>query len=240
MRLDPDTVHVWRASLDVTAPAIETLEAALSPDERARAARFARTIDRERYVAARGILREILGRYLERPGTEVRFRYASHGKPELEPGPDDRPLQFNLSHAAGLGLVAVAHGRRVGVDIEHVDPTLIDERIPERFFSPREVAALRALPSALQGEAFFACWTRKEAYVKARGEGLSIPLDRFDVALAPGKPAALLRTEDDPAEAGRWTLHALAPAPGYVGALAIEGRGARVECRAWGGGDPRC
>lgn len=236
MRPVPDVVHVWRASLDVAPSSLEALATTLSPDESARAARFARPMDRDRYVAARGILRDVLGRYMGRPAAAVRIRYGPHGKPELERESDAPRLQFNLSHAAGLALFAVADSRRVGVDVERVDPALAKERIPEQFFSPREVTALRALPAALQPEAFFTCWTRKEAYVKARGAGLSLRLDQFDVALAPGEPAALLRTDDDPLEAARWSLWALTPGPGYVGALAVEGSGASLELREWEAG----
>jgi 4'-phosphopantetheinyl transferase len=142
-------------------------------------------------------------------------------------------LSFNLTHSHQLALYAVTRRREIGVDLEYVRADFADEQIAERFFSPREVAALRTVPENLLKEAFFHCWTRKEAYVKAKGEGLSIPLDQFDVSLAPGEPALLLSTRDDPQEADRWSLQALFPGSGYVAALAVEGRTWRLKCWQW-------
>lgn len=229
---DSDTVHVWWFALDVDPAERTVLAATLSADERARAGRFLRPIDRERYITARGVLRHLLGDGLGCAPAEVSFRYGPRGKPGLDGGEEHR-LEFNLSHRESQGIVALARGRRVGIDVERINPGLIEERIPEQFFSPREVAALRALPRELQPGAFFACWTRKEAYVKARGDGLSLGLDRFDVSLSPGEPAALLRTEDDPLDAERWSLHALTRPPDIVAALAVEGRPRRIEQHAW-------
>jgi 4'-phosphopantetheinyl transferase len=132
-------------------------------------------------------------------------------------------------------LVAVARGREVGVDIEQVRPEVAEERIPEQFFSPREVEVLRGLPAEQQVQGFFNCWTRKEAYVKAVGEGLSLPLDSFEVSLAPGEPAALLRTRPDPRDAERWVLSALRPGRGYAAALVVEGRPGPLRCWDWAG-----
>jgi 4'-phosphopantetheinyl transferase len=125
----------------------------------------------------------------------------------------------------------------VGIDLERIRFDLAVAEIAERFFSRREVAMLRTLPTELQRQAFFRCWTRKEAYIKARGEGLSLLLDQFDVSLAPGEPAAILGTQRDPSEASRWSLQKLTPAPGYVAALAVEGHGWRLTCWQWP--DPR-
>jgi 4'-phosphopantetheinyl transferase len=119
------------------------------------------------------------------------------------------------------------------VDLECIRPDRSNEQIAEQFFSSLELAALCALPPGLRVEAFFNCWTRKEAYIKARGEGLTLPLDQFDVSLAPGEPAALLYTHDDPKEASRWSLQSLAPRPGYIAALAAEGHGWRIQCWHW-------
>jgi 4'-phosphopantetheinyl transferase len=134
-----------------------------------------------------------------------------------------REIEFNVSHSDGLALIAVASGRRVGVDLELVHSGAAEEEVAERFFSATEVAALRALPRALQDEAFFSCWTRKEAYLKARGEGLSAPLDGCSVSLIPGKPAELL---DDPGakdEIHDWSLRSFRPAPQFIAAVAAEG-----------------
>jgi 4'-phosphopantetheinyl transferase len=193
----------------------------LSPDERARAERFHFARDRDHFIAGRGLLRVILARYLEtEPGT-LRFEYGRHGKPRLASTAGDG-IRFNVAHSRGLALYAVAVGRELGVDIERIEPRL-EQGIAERFFSPGEIATLRSLPPPVQREAFFACWTRKEAYVKARGEGLTLGLDQFEVSMCPGEPAALLHTASDPDEARRWSLQELAPGPGYAAALAVEG-----------------
>ncbi len=163
----------------------------------------------------------------------LRFYYGPQGKPKLDKETAGEALRFNVTHTQGLALYAVANGREVGIDVERIRPELVDGDFAERFFSPREVAALRMLPVGLRPEAFFNCWTRKEAYAKARGDGLSLPLKQFDVSLAPREPAALLSTKGDPLEAARWSLSALHPGPGYVAALAVEGHDWRLECRQW-------
>ncbi len=234
-RVTEAEVHVWRVSLDLPSARVERLAQAMSEDERARAGRFFFERDRRRFVVGRGTLRAILGRYLGLPPGDLAFSYSPHGKPVLSPGADGPPLCFNLSHAAGLALVAVARGREVGVDLERVREDFATGEIARRFFSPAEVAALEALPPEGQCAAFFNCWTRKEAYIKARGEGLSLPLHRFQVSVAAGQPAALLATADDPDETSRWSLSELLPGPGYVAALAAAGRGWRLRCWQWPG-----
>jgi len=238
MVLASDKVHVWRASLELTPTAILALRRTLAADELARVKRFHFTEDRTRFIAARGALRDILARYLGTEANQVCFRYSSHGKPSLAAGSQrggqrKPPLHFNLSHTSDLALVAIARGRRVGVDIESMRTDIAQDLIAARSFSPREQARLRALPIHLKAQGFFNCWTRKEAYIKARGEGLSLPLDQFDVSLAPGEPARLLHVEGDAEEASRWTLAELAPGPGYVAALVVEGHGWRLACWQW-------
>ncbi len=238
LTLGDDEIHVWRVHLALTAGDILALRRTLAADELARAKRFHFQEDRQRFIAARGALRDILGRYLQRPPQEVRFRYSAHGKPLLaaahaQEDPADPHLQFNLAHAGDLALVAVARRRPVGVDIERFRPDISQELLAARTFSPREQAQLQALPAGLQTQGFFNCWTRKEAYVKARGEGLSLPLDQFDVSLAPGEPAQLLHVAGDPQEAARWTLMELAPGPDHAAALAVPGHGWRLTCWQW-------
>jgi 4'-phosphopantetheinyl transferase len=206
------------------------LRGLLSEDEAARADRFHFAHDRNHFIVARGMLRVILGRYLRRPPAGLRFDYNAYGKPELRAAADGSRLRFNLSHAAGVALYCVADGRRVGVDVEYVREGAAYEEIAGHFFSERERASLAALPPEARARAFFNCWTRKEAYIKARGEGLSIPLDSFDVSLSPGEPVALLCTRDDALEASRWSLRELALGPDYVAAVAAEGAGWRLCC----------
>jgi 4'-phosphopantetheinyl transferase len=220
LRLAPDELSAWLIPIDAPPHRLRDLAETLSPDEQRRAARFHFERDRIRFMAARGALRGILGAYLRRPPAEIVFAYSPHGKPSLA---DEPSLSFNISHSGDWALCAVALNRRIGVDIESIQPELAGQSIAERFFSPREVAELRALPSAEQSAAFFRCWTRKEAFVKARGEGLSLPLDRFDVSLRPGAPPALLSTLDDPREADRWSILALPAPPGYVASAVVEG-----------------
>ncbi|MBA3354609.1 MAG: 4'-phosphopantetheinyl transferase superfamily protein [Pyrinomonadaceae bacterium] len=233
LTLGEDEVHVWRAALSVQGLHVQSLLRTLTADERARAERFHFQKDREQFIVARGLLRTILGRYLDVDPRQLRFAYSSYGKPSLAGEFNAEALCFNLSHADGLALYAVTRGRQLGIDIESVRADLADEQVAERFFSIQEVAAFRALPGNMQCLAFFNCWTRKEAYIKARGEGLSLPLDQFDVSLAPGTPAALLRTYGDHREVSRWSLRELALETGSVAALAVEGHGWRLKCYHW-------
>jgi 4'-phosphopantetheinyl transferase len=228
-----DEVHVWRATLDQTPAQIQSFRHNLAADEQARAERFHFERDCGHFIVARGVLRAILGGYLKRAPESASFCYGAHGKPALagESGAD--AIRFNVSHSHGIALYAVTRGREVGVDLERIRSNLAVAEIAERFFSRREVAMLRTLPTEEQREAFFRTWTRKEAYLKARGEGLSLPLDQFDVSLAPGEPAAILGTQPASSEASRWSLQELAPAPGYVAALAVEGHGWRLACWQW-------
>jgi 4'-phosphopantetheinyl transferase len=224
-------VHVLLAALD-TLPA-GALTARLSPEERARAERFHFARDRQRFVGARGLLRGLLGRYLGIEPAALQFAYGPRGKPSLmaEGGPGR--LRFNVSHSGGLALLAFAWGRELGVDIEWERPVPEAESIARSHFSPHERAALSRLAPAERSRAFFRCWTRKEAFIKATGDGLSLPLDVFDVTLAPGEPARLLRVRGDEKEAGRWWMEDLEPAPGFAGALAVKGRPSRLACWIW-------
>jgi 4'-phosphopantetheinyl transferase len=231
--LGGDEVHVWRATLDQTPSQIQNFRRSLAADEQARAERFYFERDREHFIVARGVLRAILSGYLKRAPEGLSFCYSSHGKPALAGESGGDAIRFNVSHSHGIALYAVTRGREVGVDLEHIRSNLAVMEIAERFFSRREVAMLLALPTEEQREAFFRCWTRKEACLKARGEGLSLPLDQIDVSLAPGEPASILGTQPDASEASRWSLHELAPAPGYAAALAVEGHGWRLACWQW-------
>lgn len=226
-------VHVWCATLDQPTWQFLRLAQTLSADERSRADRYSFARDMHHFIVGRALLRVILGGYLEIEPDRLRFAYSHHGKPSLADAFGSGILRFNVSHSQGLALYAVSRDGHVGVDLERTRPVADLEQIAERFFSPREYAALRALPAQMKHEAFFNCWTRKEAYVKARGDGLSLPLNQFDVSLAPGEPARLVHNERAPQEVARWSLQELTPAPGYVAALAVEGHGRQIRCWQW-------
>ena len=230
LRLSDNTVHVWRASLAQPTEVIERMAGILSADEHARAARFFLERDQRSFTVARGTLRMILGRYLAVDGRELSFQYNEYGKPSLAQPFNGASLRFNLSHSRGLALFAITSNRDVGVDVEGIRTLAHFAQIAARMFSVYENAVLRSLPPSIQLEAFFNCWTRKEAYIKARGTGLSLPLDQFDVSFAPGEPARLIAIRNEPHEMTRWTLHALLPGHGYVGALVVEGEGLQVMC----------
>jgi 4'-phosphopantetheinyl transferase len=225
-RLPHDELHVWSASLDRPAGVVARLHELLAADEQERAARFRFDRDRARYIVGRGVLRSLLGGYLAIEPTAVALRYGHHDKPMLA----GDELWFNVSHSGAMALFAFSAAAELGIDIELEDgSSYARERIAERFFSPSEVADLRGLPEELRERAFLTCWTRKEAFIKARGDGLSLPLDSFDVTLKPGLEAALLRTEWSDDEPGHWRLRDLSdPERGYVAALAIRGQGWRM------------
>ena len=228
LKLSADDVHLWRASLDCDLPVLSRLETTLSPDEMARANRFVFSMDRNHFVAARGILRELLGAYLMVPPAGLKFRYGNHGKPALDANQSDSDLQFNLSHSGGIAIYAFSLGRRLGVDVEQILPQRASEDIARRYFAAREVADLLALPTPLRTEGFFLCWTRKEAYVKAHGAGLSLPLDSFTVSLTPGCEAEL-QSEDS----NQWSMHSVEPAPGFAAAMVAESRNWQRSCWNW-------
>jgi 4'-phosphopantetheinyl transferase len=231
--LDSGEVHVWCATLEPGEEAVARLRGVLDEDECRRADRFTFEAGRRQYTVGRGLLRVILGHYLAVEPTALRFRYNPYGKPELAPGLECGTLKFNLSHSGALVLYAVSRAREVGIDVETIRPEFATEGIAERFFAAGERATLRDLPPESRTHAFFTCWTRKEAFIKARGQGLSIPLDAFEVSLVPGAPPAILATHDDPEEAGRWSLHELSPGAGYVAAVAVAGGGHRIRYGTW-------
>lgn len=230
LALSANDLHVWSASLELDRESLSSLQRTLSGDEVDRAERYRFAADRHQFIAARGLLRLILGRYVDTAPERLRFCYSVYGKPSLVDEPEGTSLRFSVSHSSGLGLYAVAGARRVGIDLERIQPLPEVEALVERYFSPAEQAAFRALPREQQLLAFFRCWTRKEAYIKARGQGLSLALGRFVVSLAPGKPAKLLYSDGDQEEASRWSLRELLPGPGYVAAVAVEGHDWRLSC----------
>ncbi len=220
--LSKDDIHVWRASLDQPTSCFQRLVHTLSKDEKIRAERFHFEQDRKHFIVGRGILRTILGRYLGIEPNQLEFCYGIHGKPALTEICNRDLLCFNLSHSQGLALYAVTRDRNIGIDIEYIRPIAELEQLAERFFSVQENAVFRALTPNQKQVAFFNCWTRKEAFLKATGDGLALPLNQFDVSLSPDEPARLLSIKGDHFAASRWFLQELTPAPDYVAAIAVE------------------
>jgi 4'-phosphopantetheinyl transferase len=223
--LEGDEVHVWRVDVGSAYTRQDVLWSFLAGDERQKATDFLFEGDREGFVVSRGVLRALLGCYLDRHPGSLGFDYNPYGKPLLA---GDCGICFCTSHSHGLVLLAFARGRDIGVDIERARDDL--EGIAVCCFSPREIATLHSLRNDLREEAFFAGWTRKEALAKAEGKGLALPRGRFDVTLIPGEPAMLLDTKGDPLEPTKWILQEVTPDPGYVAALAVEGKGLRLSC----------
>jgi 4'-phosphopantetheinyl transferase len=231
LELPEDEIHIWRANLDLGPEVLNPLRITLDTAEQSRAARYHFPRDRNRFVACRGILRELLGGYLGSSPASIEFFYGTHGKPALHSG-DSRAIRFNISHSHGLAVFAFARGREIGIDLESIRPEFSGEEIAERYFSARELEELRALPPALRSEGFFLCWTRKEAYVKARGLGLQESLDSFSVSLTPGQPEILQSVDSH-----RWSLRSLEPAPNFVAAIVEEGRDWQSRYWNWSASD---
>jgi 4'-phosphopantetheinyl transferase len=222
--LSGDEVHLWRASLRISPAVLQTLLMYLSPDEAKRAAQFRFPRDREHFIAARGILRTLLAQYLLVDPASLCFSTNAYGKPALLPTLNTSNLCFNLSHSHELALFAFSYSRDLGVDVEYRRREIEYDQLARFCFSLYEQQVFFSLAGELKHEAFYNCWTRKEAYVKARGLGLSLPLTLFDVSLLPSEPARLLESREAPTEVARWSLRSLAPGLEYAGALAVEGQ----------------
>lgn len=230
LALSRDHVHLWKIRLNRAQSELLALERTLAPDERARAERFFFERDRRRFISARGQLRAILGRYLGTDPSELLFSYGARGKPFLKQPASRESVRFNLSHSGERALLGVTLDRAIGIDLEEVQSLDDAEQIAARFFSPGENARLLALPREERLEAFFYCWTLKEAYVKATGDGLARATNSFEVAFGSGRQACLLNIDGNCAEASRWSLRELIPESRYVGGLAVEGHGWSLLC----------
>jgi 4'-phosphopantetheinyl transferase len=227
-------VHVWECCLAVADGSLARFQPVLSEEEKRRASRFHFACDRRRYIAAHGMLREILASYLETEPGKLRFRSGSSGKPRLASDPSDSDIRFSLSRSRDLSLVAVAVGVEIGVDIEYISPDVDSAEIAGTFFSVNEKEKLASLAGSHAREAFFRCWTRKEAFLKGMGAGLSQDPAAFEVTLLPGEPAALLHFPAFPEEAAGWTLSDLPAVPGFSASLAVQAPGAALVWRKWG------
>lgn len=220
-------IHVFAASLTLPPKRLEELAKSLSPDEHARARQLQTEVLRHRFIAARGMLRNVLATLLDCPIGEIKFAFSPRGKPSLAAHPE---LHFNLAHSGDLALIAVSRLGPLGVDVEHLRDFKDAEAIANRFFSTGESAGLHALPAELRTAAFFHLWTRKEAWLKATGEGIGNSLREVEVSFRPDEPARIVGLFGNADAARLWTLHALEPAEGYVGALAVSAVDAEVHC----------
>jgi 4'-phosphopantetheinyl transferase len=231
--LSPGIVDIWHISIEPTPDKIAEARTLLSPDELERAARFHFDVHRNRYIAGRAALRSILAHYLGIPPQALAFIYGDKGKPALAAQVNSRRLEFNLSHSHERALLGITAGSIIGVDIERINPEFGTDEIATHFFSAFEVDTLLAVPKPERGTTFFNCWTRKEAYIKAVGEGLSLPLDSFDVAFGPGVEAALLRVDAAPDAPSHWRMYDIHAPEGYAAAIAVEGTEHKLRQREW-------
>jgi 4'-phosphopantetheinyl transferase len=228
--LSDEEAHIWRADLKANECFQSSFLKLLSPDEKNRAQKFRFAKDNRNFIIARGILRSLIGKYLEINPAEISFQYSEFGKPGIA---DNNTLQFNISHSQNMALFAFTTKFNVGVDVEFVNPDIEVKDIAAKFFSTNEIMNLLALPEKQQALGFFNCWTRKEAFIKAVGEGLSFPLDKFEVSLEPNKPAKLLATDWQPDAVSKWSIYSMSPGENFVGSLAIEGLVEKVKFWNW-------
>jgi 4'-phosphopantetheinyl transferase len=231
LKLNAGEIHVWRAWLSKLV--INNRETLLSKDEKTRADRFYFERDRDDFIAARALLRILLGKYLQTSPHVLRFAYSEYGKPVLMNDANHGGLCFNVSHSNGLVLYALSRNRQVGIDVESIKTDVAGERIAERFFSPDEAKILKSCPEPAQATVFFNCWTRKEAYIKAVGKGLTFPLDHVEVLSVTNHERAVLSIKNDPIETARWSVSDIFPAHGYAAALVAEGHDWLIKYLDW-------
>jgi 4'-phosphopantetheinyl transferase len=227
--LPESEVHLWRIDLASVAGGEQRWAQVLSEDELGRAARFHFERDRRHFTATRALLRIILASYVEADPQALRFRYSDKEKPSLISERAENAVEFNVSHSGTTALLAFARGRALGVDVEQMRENFDHAAIAARFFSTHERRQLAALAPSERYRGFFRCWTRKEAYIKAVGTGLSLPLHQFDVSLKPEDENALLSTRPDGTEAARWSMREVPAGDGYVAALCVQGHGWRLR-----------
>lgn len=232
-RIGSNQIHIWRASLNVSELQVKSLLEILSVDEIERAGRFHFERDQKRFIAGRGMLRQMLGLYLAIPPQDIRFKYASHGKPLIHTDSKHQVLHFNLSHSAGVVLYAFAHNQPIGIDLEGIKRKVEIEQIAKRFFSPEEIHSLQQVPPHIQSDLFFQYWTRKEAFLKAIGKGVSFPMEQVDVSAQSGQKWAPVNLKGDSLEHSNWYGRDLFLGQGYAGAIVTEGKGWEISCREY-------
>ena len=222
MRLDPGHIHLWAVVLEEFVDEVSKFRDLLSPVEQTAAQKFRFDKDRNRYVIRHGILRLIMSRYLDHPPSEIEFQLGAYGKPELRGNGACIPLFFNTSHSADIAVYAITSACPIGVDVESTREIPEIEGIAHRFFLPGEARTLMDLPADSRVQAFYACWTRKEALLKATGKGIAEDLAKVEVTLAPEDEPRVVSVSGDPGAHEQWRLQPFSPALGYVGCLAYR------------------
>lgn len=225
-------MHLWRADLRVSADALKQFYSTLAKEEKHRAKRFYFERDRNRFIAARGILRQLLGRYLQQAPAALTFHYNDYGKPLLATSCD---LSFNVSHKAHLALYGFARQAVIGVDVETIQADLDWTSLARHVFAAGERAAIHGLPPESQLRAFFRCWTCKEAFIKTDGRGISLPLDQFEVEVDPEKPARIKAVQWQPELSGQWDMRSFSVAPNAPGAVVLTRKIASQHFFDWSG-----
>jgi 4'-phosphopantetheinyl transferase len=233
LQLAPGDVHVWAVSLAVAPAALSGFEKILCPSEMERARQFHFDLHRNRFIAGRGLVRTILSRYLRTEPGKLEFAYNPYGKPSLSGAYAESRLNFNLAHCENLALLAVTQAGAVGIDVERIQPLTNTDELVAQFFSARESAAFHDLPPEQKPAAFFNLWTRKEAWLKATGEGIGHLLNVVEVSFLPGEPARFLSLPGEPQTADSCILHSLSPQSDFVGALAHPAQKSRLRCYRW-------
>ncbi len=231
--LNHDEIHVWNVSLELPSADTTHYSSILSASERERASRFHFEKDHSQFIVGRGVLRVLIGHYLGENPSHIQFSYNTFGKPFLMSPVGNKPLIFNVSHSSGKALYAFSKEQPLGIDLERLRLIVGFESIAKRFFSPAEISMFSSLPEPSKRDAFFSWWTRKEAFIKVKGVGLSLGLDQFDVTLRPGEPARLLQTRYDRKDVRHWSLHDLDAGPGFKAALAVRSIQPQISFYSW-------
>jgi 4'-phosphopantetheinyl transferase len=232
-QINKGAVHIWRATLDLSSRDIRFFDENLSIDERIKAGHFRFDRDRNRYIVSFGILKSILGLYIGVEPGSVRISYGNHGKPRLSDADGKRNIHFNLSHSEELAIYVFARDYEVGVDIERIRELPEMNQIVDHYFSASERKVFLEMPSDKRRKAFFYCWTRKEALIKAVGYGLYQPLDKFTVPMAAGESASVPFFKGDSKQASSYVIEDFSPAPGYAGAIALEEKASQFQFCQW-------
>ena len=220
--LNPDEIHVWQASLELSDSQTAALLETLSPDEKMRSERYISGEAKNRFIAARGVLRNLLSRYLTKRAADIRIAYNENGRPVHAASGEKDQVIFNISHSGGKALFAFSAGIPLGIDLEIIRSDLDFVGIADRFFAPGEASALASLPEAARKDAFFLCWTRKEAFVKARGSGLHLNLNQVEVSLRPGEPPVIVRADEETSDLSGWSLHDIDAGNGFKAAIEVK------------------